>query len=344
MSASADSPVSLLIVDDMMGQVEALCHVLEAEGYRTVGRTSAQQALSEIKPGRFDLLLTDLRMPEIDGISLLHAARAADGALGGIVITAHADISMAVEAMQAGALDVIEKPFTRDVILPRVSRALDVRRLRLDNAALHERERRYIQELESANRQLEAFSVSISHDLRNPVHTIAGFCKLYLSEYGMDISDGGRRLLDQVIEGTQRMEQLIEGLLRFCRASRQVPTKCPVSLDWMVRRVMTSLQTQSANRRLELRIGPLPECEADPLLLEQVFVNLLSNALKFTRHRDPAVIEVGAMERGEEWVLFVRDNGAGFDMKYVDRLFGVFQRLHPASKFEGTGVGLSIVR
>src|SRR6185437_5904764 len=308
MSATTDSASSLLIVDDLIGQVESLCRLLKAEGYRTVGCTSARQAVAEIKPGRFDLLITDLRMPEMNGISLLQAARAADGALGGIVITGHADISTAVKAMQAGALDVIEKPFTRDVIVPRVSRALDMRRLRLDNAALHERERHYIQELESANRQLEAFSVSISHDLRNPVHTVAGFCKLFMAEYGVDIPDGGRRLLDRALEGTARMEQLIDGLLRFCRASRQAPTKCPVSLDWMVRRVLTSLQTESAHRRVEMRIGMLPDCEADPLLLEQVFVNLLSNAFKFSRHRDPAVIEVGAMERDEEWVIFVRDN------------------------------------
>jgi signal transduction histidine kinase len=334
----------LLIVDDEAAQMKALCNTLETEGYCTTGYSSAKQALAALRAGEFDLVLTDLMMPEMDGISLLSAARQVDATLAGIVMTGHGTIDTAVKAMQVGALDYILKPFKLNVILPIIARALDVRRLRLENAALQERERRYITELEAANKQLEAFSFSVSHDLRAPLRTIAGFCDTYMSDFAESIPAEGRPLLDHVMNGAKRMDQLIEDLLRFCRFSRQPLVKRSVQLDGIVHRVLAQLQATEGKRTVELRIGELPECEGDPSLLEQVFVNLLSNAFKFTRHRSAPVIEVGSFKRAAEVVLFVRDNGAGFDMKYAGRLFGVFQRFHSADEFEGTGVGLSIVQ
>jgi two-component system, sensor histidine kinase and response regulator len=334
----------LLIVDDELPQMEALCNTLQTEGYQTTGYSSARRAVESLEADQFDLVLTDLMMPEMDGISLLKAVRQIDSTLAGVIMTGHGTIDTAVKAMQVGALDYVVKPFRLNVILTVVARALDLRRLRLENAALQERERQYVAELEAANKQLETFSFSVSHDLRAPLHTISGFCDLYLTQFEASIPDEGRDLLNHVMNGAKRMNILIEDLLRFCRFSRQSLVKCPVHIEGLVRRTLATLQATAGERVVELRIGQFPACEADPSLLEQVFVNLLSNAFKFTRHCNPAEVEVGSFERHGEVILFVRDNGAGFDMKHAGKLFGVFKRLHSTAEFEGTGVGLSIVQ
>jgi two-component system sensor histidine kinase/response regulator len=334
----------LLIVDDELPQMEALCNTLQTEGYQTTGYSSARRAVESLEADQFDLVLTDLMMPEMDGISLLKAVRQIDSTLAGVIMTGHGTIDTAVKAMQVGALDYVVKPFRLNVILTVVARALDLRRLRLENAALQERERQYVAELEAANKQLETFSFSVSHDLRAPLHTISGFCDLYLTQFEASIPDEGRDLLNHVMNGAKRMNILIEDLLRFCRFSRQSLVKCPVHIEALVRRTLATLQATAGERVVELRIGQFPACEADPSLLEQVFVNLLSNAFKFTRHCNPAEVEVGSFERHGEVILFVRDNGAGFDMKHAGKLFGVFKRLHSTAEFEGTGVGLSIVQ
>ncbi|HEY8540556.1 MAG TPA: ATP-binding protein [Steroidobacteraceae bacterium] len=333
----------LLIVDDEAQQMKALCDTLEREGYRTTGYTSAKRALEALRPGGFDLLLTDLMMPEMDGIELLEASVKVDPDIVAVMMTGHGTIDTAVKAMRNGALDYILKPFKLSTVLPVIERALEIRRLRVENAALARRERAYIAELEAANRDLEAFSWTVSHDLRAPLRTVNGFCEMFLEDYGKYVPPEGRALLERVVSGAVRMDRMIEDLLRFSRCSRQPLAKRPVELENLVQKVLPDLQAQNAGRTIELRIGKLPRCEADPSLLELALTNLLSNAFKFTRNRSPAVIEVGTTEADGEMVLYVRDNGAGFDMRYASKLFGVFQRLHSQSEFEGTGVGLSIV-
>jgi PAS domain S-box-containing protein len=199
-------------------------------------------------------------------------------------------------------------------------------------------------ELEAANKELEAFSYSVSHDLRAPLRAIDGFTRLFQESCGEQITPENQQLLERVVISAQRMSQLIDDLLRFSRYSRQPLSKQTVPTGQLVRDTLQELRSREGGRNLDLRIGELPDCQADPALLKQVFVNLLSNALKFTRQREIAVIEVGSEERAGERVYFVRDNGAGFDMKYADKLFGVFQRLHSEDEFEGTGIGLANVQ
>jgi len=259
-------------------------------------------------------------------------------------MTGHGTSDTAVAAMQVGALDYVLKPFKLNAILTVIGRALDIRRLRLENAALQRREREQTAELAAAYRDLESFSYSVSHDLRSPLRAIRGFTDLYLSEFGEGIPEEGRRRLNQVIAGAERMDQLIEDLLKFCRFSRAPLNRRPVDMNAIVKRVLNDLRTRDPERVIDVQLEELPGCEGDPSLLEQVMINLLSNAFKFTRKVANARVHIGTITQEAERVYFVRDNGAGFDMKYADNLFGVFQRLHSREQFEGTGVGLSIVQ
>jgi PAS domain S-box-containing protein len=202
-------------------------------------------------------------------------------------------------------------------------------------------------ELEAANKELEAFSYSVSHDLRAPLRAIAGFSQMLLEDHGPALPPDAQRCLKIMQANTQQMGHLVDDLLAFSRLSRQPLKTQRVAPGDLVRHVLEDLRDQRDGRPVEMTIGELPPCEADPALLKQVFVNLLGNALKYTRGRDPARIEVGAKPDeppSAAMVYFVKDNGAGFDMQYADKLFGVFQRLHHAEDYEGTGVGLAIVQ
>jgi PAS domain S-box-containing protein len=212
------------------------------------------------------------------------------------------------------------------------------------NIGLEQRVVERTTELEAANKELEAFSYSVSHDLRAPLRAVDGFSQAVLEDYGAQLPEEGRRDLQTIREGAQRMGVLIDDLLRFSRLSRSPLNKQVVNVGKLVGNVLESLNSQRDGRQVDIRVGDLPACEGDGALLNQVWVNLISNALKYTRRRELAVIEIGCKLENDENVYFVRDNGAGFDMRYVNKLFGVFQRLHRADQFEGTGVGLAIVQ
>jgi light-regulated signal transduction histidine kinase (bacteriophytochrome) len=199
-------------------------------------------------------------------------------------------------------------------------------------------------ELAAANKELEAFSYSVSHDLRAPLRHIDGFAQLLRDRYAGQLPPAARGLLDKVCQSAQRLGRLIDDLLNFSRLGRQPLAKRVVNLAGVVQAVLDDLQSEREGRQVELRVSTLPEWRGDPSLLKQVFYNLVSNALKFTRQRERAVIEIGSRREPKGLVCFIRDNGAGFDMVYADKLFGVFQRLHRDDQFEGTGVGLSIVQ
>jgi PAS domain S-box-containing protein len=212
------------------------------------------------------------------------------------------------------------------------------------NEQLDERVRRRTAELEATNKNLEAFTYSVSHDLRGPLRHIDGFSKLLLEEYSADLPEDARRYLSRIRDGTRRMGMLVDDLLNLTRVGRKELSMQLTGLSSLLEEAIRDLQPEMATREIEWRIGKLPFVECDPALLKQVFANLLSNALKFTRLRERAVIEVGETTQDGRAVIFVRDNGVGFSMKYVGKLFGVFQRLHRPEDFEGTGIGLATVQ
>ncbi len=198
--------------------------------------------------------------------------------------------------------------------------------------------------LEAANKELEAFAYSISHDLRSPLRGIDGFANILLTEYCDQLDPEAQHYLGLVRGNADRMGELIDDLLAFSRLGRQSLQKQPVVVARVVRQALDELQAQQEARQVEIVLGELPRCQADPVLLRQVFVNLLSNAFKFSRKRAAPRIEIRGWQEGQESVYCVSDNGVGFDMKYVDKLFGVFQRLHSTEEYEGTGAGLAIVQ
>jgi signal transduction histidine kinase len=211
----------------------------------------------------------------------------------------------------------------------------------------HENERRRSAELLAANRDLDAFSHSVAHDLRSPLRAVDGYARMLEDSYAGGMDAEGRRLLGVVRASSQLMGRLIDALLEFARLGRQPLRTRPVELDDLVSQVIEELRANAGGRSIEFAVGKLGTAVADPALLKQVLANLLGNAVKFTREKNPAVVEVGCRkdaDAGAASVYYVKDNGAGFDMRFSEKLFGVFQRLHRAGEYEGTGVGLSIVQ
>lgn len=213
------------------------------------------------------------------------------------------------------------------------------------NRALEQRVQDRTLELQVANRELDAFAHSASHDLRAPLRHIGGFLELLRRRAGASLDAQGVHYLDAIAEAAERMGALIDDLLSFSRMGRCELSRGRVDLASLVQEVLRELEPETRGRTIRWRVGPLPVVTGDRAMLRVALVNLVANAVKFTRPREAAEIAIGH-ERGAgaEVVLFVRDNGVGFDMAYADRLFGVFERLHPAAEFEGTGVGLANVR
>lgn len=199
-------------------------------------------------------------------------------------------------------------------------------------------------QLQAAVNELEAFSYTISHDLRAPLRAIDAFGRILLDEFASILPGEAREYLQLVRDNTVQMGHLVDDLLAFSRLSREPLNKRRVATRSMVEQILDEALLAHQGRQVEVSVGHLSDCWGDPALLKQVFVNLIGNAFKYTGQREVATVEVGSKDSGEEQIFFVRDNGIGFDMRYADKLFGVFQRLHRAEDFEGTGVGLAIVQ
>ncbi len=213
------------------------------------------------------------------------------------------------------------------------------------NMELEQRVVERTEQLEAAHKELESFSYSVSHDLRVPLRAVDGFSRILLEEYRDKLDAEGQRLLNVVRDNTRRMSQLIDAILAFLHSGRvEMSQQVEVDMEELAHDVMEELRPATAGREVKLEIGPLPPTYADRAMMRQVLVNLLGNAIKFTRSRPVAQIEVGAMGGEKEVVYHVRDNGVGFDAQYADKLFGVFQHLHGVEEFEGAGVGLAIVK
>lgn len=212
------------------------------------------------------------------------------------------------------------------------------------NAGMERRVQERTAELAAANKELEAYSYSVSHDLRAPLRHIDSFSRILVDEYADKLDDEGRRLLNVITSSTQLMGRLIDDLLSFARTSHQEMVMGPVNLNVLAERTWHEVMELGPARAIRFILQPLPVVHGDRSMLQRVFTNLFSNAVKFTRNCPDASVEVSAVREPERIIISIKDNGAGYDMRYAEKLFGIFQRLHPSTEFEGTGVGLALVQ
>jgi signal transduction histidine kinase len=338
------SPGRLLVVDDESNLVTALLSTLREEGYTVTGATTPTDALEILRRERFDVMLTDLHLPEMDGIALLREALAVDPALIVIMMTGHGTIDTAVDAMKAGAVDYVLKPFKLKSVLAVLGRAMAVRLLRQENEELSRRLAARTRELEAANEELEAFSYSVSHDLRAPLRAIEGFTDMLVEDCENGRKDNVDDYGQRIKRGVRRMGAMIDDLLRMGTALRGELNRTNVDLAELAREIVAKLQTASPAREVELAIVGSIIARGDAGLLRLAMENLLSNAWKYSSRAPVTKIEFGVRESGDERIYFIRDNGVGFDMAEAGRLFAPFQRLHSAAEFEGTGIGLATVQ
>ena len=289
-------------------------------------RTSAQSArMIALFAASFTLLILGLAGYFIQR-EIIHCGEIETG-----LRKAHELLGVELEGQRAELGHTMEDLHTQIEARRRTER--EVRRL---NEQLEERVEQRTRELQEANHDLEAFSYSVSHDLRAPLRHMDGFSSILQQEYAAQLPEEARHYLDRVRSATAHMSNLVEDLLQFSRLGRQTPQLTRVALRNLLEEAQGETLSAAGDRKIEWRIGKLPEPEGDANLFRQVLVNLLSNAIKFSRNQSKAVIEIGSWEEESETIVFIRDNGAGFDPRYADKLFGVFQRLHRLDEFEGT--------
>ncbi len=330
---------TVLVVDDATANLQLLSRLLTADGLTVYPASDGELALAFVRTTLPDLILLDIRLPRLDGYEVCRRLKASEAtsSIPVIFITVLEDEREKVRGFQAGAVDYITKPFQEEEVLARVRTHLQFHQL---TESLRER----AAALEASNRELDAFCYSVSHDLRAPLRHIDGYVAVLQRKLQPLLDEESRRYLARVSGAARRAGELIDSLLSLSRMSRQTMKISKVDLGAMARALVREFKSDVENRNIEWRIGDIPTVAGDGSLLRIAITNLISNAIKFTRPRDRAVIEIGSSLRDSDIVVFVRDNGVGFDPAYAEKLFVVFNRLHPAGEFEGTGAGLAIVK
>ncbi|TRX29382.1 response regulator [Flavobacterium franklandianum] len=333
------SKPKILIVDDKPENLKALRKVLEDLDIELVEATSGNDALKATLRHDFVLALIDIQMPEMDGYELAGILREEEKTahLPFIFISAvYKDNLFIFKGYENGAFSFITKPFQPEILINKVKFFIEKHQ---QEVALYELN----EELQNSNKELEAFSYSVSHDLRAPLRAINGYAEILNEDYGSKLDDEGKRIIDIIRDNATRMGILIDVLLSFSRLGRKEIQMTEIDMNKMTEEVMVELN-KSTTHNAKIKIGKLHEVKADYGLLRQVMINLISNAVKYSSKKKNPVVEISSEEKNGEIIFSVKDNGAGFDMRYADKLFGVFQRLHSQDEFEGTGVGLAIVQ
>jgi DNA-binding response OmpR family regulator/anti-sigma regulatory factor (Ser/Thr protein kinase) len=365
-TASLLGPKKILAVDDSETYLQSLAEMLRQDSYDVALARTGEEALELLSVQPVDCILLDLMMPGIGGIETCRRLKSAPVLrdIPVVMLTAIEDRETMIEGLGAGADDFISKSSDLSVLHARVVAQLRRKQFEDENRRFREQllhkeleaaEARaarevaevraaLVEELQLKNKELDAFSYSVAHDLRAPLRAIDGFSLALLESYDDKLDEEGRQYLTYVREAAQQMAELIDNLLTLSRITRSELVRTSLDLTATARAVADRLQRQDADHRVQVSIAEGLTAEGDARLLTIVFENLLSNAWKFSRKREDATIEVAATVADGRRAFVVRDNGAGFDMAYAAKLFGVFQRLHSAREFEGTGIGLATVQ
>lgn len=376
LSLAPQQKVKILLVDDRPANLLALETILEDLGQELVKANSGKEALRHLLTDEFAVILLDVNMPEMDGFETAALIRERERSRHTpiLFITAHKDDEHQFRGYYAGAVDFLYKPINPEVLRSKVSvfvdlcrktellkrhtAALEARNAELErtvrelgnaeaevrrlNLELEQRVRERTSELTRANEELKQFAYAASHDLREPLRTIASYTQLLNRRYGGKLDDDAQEFMKYIIESVQRMDLLLNDLLAYSHQLKAQQSLAEVSTEAVLAGVLMNLDTAIKNSGAQITHDPLPELYSDFVQLTQIFQNLISNSIKY-RGDNPPRIHVSAEETEDDWVFSVRDNGIGIDPKYHEQIFGIFKRLH-GREFPGTGIGLALVK
>lgn len=346
----------ILLVDDTPVNILVFEELLRREDRELLTAASGREALKIALDNEVDLIILDVQMPGMDGFEVAQILKSNKKTRDVPIIFASAvkkEQQFIMKGFDEGAVDYLFKPLDPDITKAKVSVLLKLQAQRKElvekNASLEKAKEQidrlntdllgHVQKLQELNGEMEAFSYSVSHDLRAPLRAMLGYSEILHDEHSAGLGEDAKALLQRIRTGGQRMEKLIDDLLMFSKMGRKDLVRSEINMDALVKKVADHLPAHSAS----LLIDPLQPASGDASLLEQVWINLLSNAIKYSAKKDNATVVVSSKAEDDRIVYQVKDNGAGFDMKYADKLFGVFQRLHSSRDFEGTGIGLATV-
>ena len=355
---------TILIVDDMPNNLGALLDYLTDFGFEVLVAEDGESAIEQVEYALPDLILLDVLMPGIDGFETCSRLKSNQTTkdIPVIFMTALSDAEDKVKGFSVGGVDYVTKPIQQTEVLARVTTHLSIRNLQqqlqqqnsrlqqeiCDRIKIEQQLQKRTAQIETANQELEAFSYSVAHDLRNPITSINGYIWVLQEEYAYLLDEDGKHYLERVLVATERMEQLIDDILRLSQVTRSKMQFDTVDLSQIAREIAISLRQTANEREVEFIIAEGVVAQGDEPLLKIVLENLLGNAWKYTRNKPRARIEFGVLEpeihTESSRQYFVRDDGAGFDMGKADKLFTAFCRLHGKNEFEGTGIGLATVQ
>jgi len=322
----------ILLVDDTPEHIETAVTVLRENNFRVRIATKGSTAFKLIEQHQPDLILLDVYMPEMDGFEICRIIKT-DSDLSSIPIiflTSSNDAESIKNGFELGAQDYVVKPFNTSELLARVH--------------THIKLKKQTESLLQANHELDSFCYTVAHDLKAPLLSLSKLTEYLALDYSDRLDIEGRELIDNIQDKSKEMIQLVNHLLELSRLSEMPMNIEPINLKQLFWEVFNELIKLEPQRSVEFTVKPLPIIQGDPVMIKQLVINILTNALKYTRNRKKAHIKAASIENETEFIISVEDNGAGFDMRYASRLFSVFQRLHSQNEFEGSGVGLAIVQ
>ena len=365
------SDIKILLVDDREENLLALETILKNDEYQVVKARSGRQALQCLLDDQdFYLIIMDVVMPGMDGFETAEMIYGREKLKNiPIIFLTAMDIEENIyKGYKSGAVDYIRKPVVPDLLRAKVGAFVDLsiknkrliaqeEKLRAVNQELQREimERKLsekkvkalnkdLQEKLSELQSLDAFAYSVSHDLMSPLNNINGLTNLLIRQHSGQLNESGQKMLEMVLESTQKMSKLVKNLLLFSRQANAELKKAELDMNALVQVVLKEISAYKPLNGFKITVLELPSAQCDENMIRQVWINFISNAIKYSQKCESPEIEVGALMEGSTPIYYVKDNGAGFDMKDYDKLFGAFQRLHTEKEFEGTGIGLNIVK